>query len=460
MVHPAPCLGRSKSDHGLVSNSPLTGTGATSLNTGTVSPLVPRKKTIKVWQLPNGRWAVDAGVVRGGRRGRTTCKTEQEARDKAAEYAKAIKMAEGAGERLTRHQREYAVEAIKILEDAGVAGREIVAAALAYVPLKKQRETKLSPKVEDVGTRLVDSWKKSTKNKGYIRNRGGIVREFGRHFKGRNVGSITRREMDTWIDLKKGSHSSLATRRSALSALMSQAASEDLIAVNPVTNLKNRMDPDSKKPVVYFKDTGMVAYMLDMARQESHPDILLSWLLQGFGATRGDEVDKPNGLQYEHIHLAPNSEDSYIEIPYGVAAKNGPARSIPISPNLHAWLTLLVPGRSGAIRQPSHSKREAALRVKMAPYIGEWNQWINSWRHSYGTYRLPMTPGMSYSILAMEMGNSPDVARKHYDGCLPGHNTKVKQANAAPYWAIGPANCRTIAEQWVKDWKPKEQPVD
>lgn len=55
----------------------------------------------------------------------------------------------------------------------------------------------------------------------------------------------------------------------------------------------------------------------------------------------------------------------------------------------------------------------------------------------------------------MEMNNNPDVARTHYVGSLPGHNQQTRQANVSHYWAIGPAKCRKIAEQWIKDWKPK-----
>lgn len=414
--------------------------------------LVPRKKKIRVWRIPDGRFAVDAGMI-AGRRGRTECSTEEEAREKAEEYRRAYEKSRRDGQSLTSSRRDVAAEAIHVLEDGGYSSDDLIKAAKEFVRNHSRDPQAVSGKFEEVAERLLQKWTNKENHGGsynekYVRNRGGLVRAAAAYFRERNVGDIRRKEFRKWIGIAK-TEETFKTRRAALSAVFTQAIDDEILESNPALNIEvPRTLIDNSLPA--FLEPGAMAYVLEVVRVH-RPSALPVWLFQAFGAGRSDELTKKNGLRWEHVHAHSNPTHRFIEYPYGIAAKRGRERRVEMQDNLYAWYQYLGAPTEGAIRQPNHHRHEIFVRKLMKAMLGVWTtEWDNALRHSYATYRLPFIPSESLDTLGREMGNKRGVLSGHYDGRLMGATVEARQKIANVYWAIRPENCRKMALKWVK----------
>ena len=113
-----------------------------------------------------------------------------------------------------------------------------------------------------------------------------------------------------------------------------------------------------------------------------------------------------------------------------------PARSVPISDNLAAWLRLCR-ARGWWIEPPS---RKAFSRIrKTAGVLDAWA--IDIMRHSFATYWLAADLG-NRSELADVMGNSPNVIRQRYE------NVAARRKGDGPkFWAIVPPGPEVVEEK-------------
>ena len=117
----------------------------------------------------------------------------------------------------------------------------------------------------------------------------------------------------------------------------------------------------------------------------------------GFAGVRSQgEISR---LQWANVRFG----QSVIEV---TESKTGLRRLIPLSPNLRAWLEPFSE-RTGPIIEliPDKAFRRIATKVDV-----KWRH--NALRHSYGSYRVAHVK--SVDQVALEMGNSGVIVRRHY----------------------------------------------
>jgi hypothetical protein len=147
-------------------------------------------------------------------------------------------------------------------------------------------------------------------------------------------------------------------------------------------------------------------------------------VLAAFAGLRTEELmpayrTAKDGLDWRDVRR----EQGVIRVPASVS-KTGHARVVPILPNLEAWLAHLnVPAHGPIIPgSPSNADNDRRASVK------GWKK--NALRHSFGTYRTAQTQNLFQ--VALEMGNSPPIIRKHYLEAVP-------KAHGEAWFSIVPA---------------------
>ena len=149
---------------------------------------------------------------------------------------------------------------------------------------------------------------------------------------------------------------------------------------------------------------------------------LIKYLSLGFfGGLRPYEIRR---LKSEHINL----ETRQIFIPREIT-KTKTERYVKINDNLNAFLSAYP---DEPIHHPNFIKLFCQLRQKTGYGFNglKGKKWIvDGIRHTFGSMWLAKTPNI-YE-LAEEMGNSPEVIRKHYKKAIPA-------AEVAVFWSIMP----------------------
>jgi integrase len=123
----------------------------------------------------------------------------------------------------------------------------------------------------------------------------------------------------------------------------------------------------------------------------------------GFAGVRSDSLGEISRLTWGAIKWT-QGEHGLIEV---TESKTGARRLVPIQPNLLAWIERhkLATGLIWQGGRIDHAFARAATAAGI-----EWK--INALRHSFGSYRVASTKSVDQTSL--EMGNSPQMVRKHY----------------------------------------------
>ena len=152
------------------------------------------------------------------------------------------------------------------------------------------------------------------------------------------------------------------------------------------------------------------------------------------GAFAGLRQSELHSLTWANVQL----ENGYI-LMTSAKAKTRTRRTIPIQPNLKAWLTPLsslelpvvpVYKSTNTMARAFSSAWDLAMPPSM-PRVA------NGLRHSFGTYRLKVTE--KEDKVAEEMGNSPTMIFKHYKSILLPNNAPITPKIATEYFKIKPA---------------------
>lgn len=128
---------------------------------------------------------------------------------------------------------------------------------------------------------------------------------------------------------------------------------------------------------------------------------------------------RKDGLDWSHVDRV----HGVIRVP-ALVSKTGHSRIVPSQKNLVAWLDHLQAPTAGPIIKGLPTNAHNERRAKTA---GIWK--TNGLRHSYGSYRVVQTQNLPQ--VAMEMGNSIAIIRKHY-------LEVVTQAKGEEWFAICP----------------------
>lgn len=268
--------------------------------------------------------------------------------------------------------------------------------------------------VGEVVDSMLSLWRSENKNKDYIRNGGGICRRFGQDFSTRPISLVTPAEVQKWV-LTQAMGVQLASK-ARLSALFAHAALNGWITQNPCSLFSL---PKRKRKAVEVPSPHEIRRFLALASLPEWNALLPYFCLRFFCGVRQEEAEK---LEWSHVDLG----RKILSVPVGVAAKGGPARTVPIADNLFDWLVCHKPTEPAKIA-PANLKRLENNFRKMGGFVGPL--WMNALRHAYGSYRYPVLG--NFDVLAGEMGNSRRVLSDHYVGA-------VDPADVPIFWSLTP----------------------
>lgn len=295
---------------------------------------------------------------------------------------------------------------------------ELELAAKAWVKERQTEKEKLAGQAITVGdaiARLISAWKKEGKNKQYISNAGGVLRRYAADYSNILLRDCQPAAVKDWV---LGFNSGMRpTAKARLSALFAFGVLNRWISENPCALF--RLDRQ-KKQVVVVPKPDQIQEFLRLAELPGWKVLVPYFALRFFSGLRASEAV---ALRWEHVSF----EGNKIIVPAGIAAKNGPARQIPASANLIAWLRKYSPERlAGQIAPQNVGELEKDFRRENGYATDEWH---NALRHAYGSYRASKVGSLDQ--LALEMGNSRQVLCSHYLGA-------VSDAEAEAFWAILP----------------------
>lgn len=149
-----------------------------------------------------------------------------------------------------------------------------------------------------------------------------------------------------------------------------------------------------------------IAKLLNAADEEA-------MLYLAVGAFTGIRAAEMLRLSWEHFHW----DMGIVKLP-GTVTKTGHKRNVPILPSLAAWLA----DHRDKTGQVFSSEKAADRTIEFAKKQGE--EWpSNALRHSFGSYR--SADVKSHPQVAMEMGNSVALVKKHYDNCVTEEQSRV-----------------------------------
>ncbi len=217
----------------------------------------------------------------------------------------------------------------------------------------------------------------------------------------------------------------------AWSAFFGWATRQGLAAANPCDGIRRARLPEPPKGVL----TPPQAAALLRAAELLEPRLIPYIALGLFAGIRAAEL-----LRLDQTRIGPE----YIRLDGGVT-KTADARTVPVAPNLAAWLESR-PLEPGAPVAPLAKKRLhlALRRLRLrtldepdpAARISAWPS--NCMRHSYATYRYELT--RDAALVASEMGHrGTDVFFRHYRAlALPGDGQK--------YFGILPTECQRTTQ--------------
>jgi len=169
--------------------------------------------------------------------------------------------------------------------------------------------------------------------------------------------------------------------------------------------------------------------------QAFRPDLLPFIAIGAFAGVRTAELAR---MTWANVDW----EQGFIEVSAN-EAKTAQRRHVPIQPNLAAWLK---PYRhqdgpicpAGRFQLAARKLLETRVELSSGESLSGIGWKHNALRHSYGSYRLPVTK--SAAELALEMGNSPSRVFRHY-------RQLVTPKQAEEYWAIMPAGSGRTARE-------------
>ncbi|HWB02804.1 MAG TPA: site-specific integrase [Verrucomicrobiales bacterium] len=304
-------------------------------------------------------------------------------------------------------------------KEALAAHGKTLADAVAFY-LKHLTDTAKSAPVGDVIDSLIAFKKTEKKSVRYLLDLTSRLTKFRGDFEKRAISSITADEVNHWLAAMNLSAVSTNNTRRVVAVLMNFAAARGLCPAGIMRNTTHISAPEKEPEILSVAECE--------ALLRGAPDGIRAALAIGlFAGVRDAELQR---MDWSAVDF----ENDTI-IVKATVAKLAQRRTIPMRPNLRAWLEPLRQ-LGGSIMPPR--KVTTALTEKARSVAGfktkskEGREWPhNGLRHSYATYRLAHWPDAA--ALALEMGNSPAIILRHY-------RSLVTNAAATSFWSIQPEN--------------------
>lgn len=354
----------------------------------------------------NGKtgWCVDYGV-RDGRRRREYFGTKMAA-DKA--FKQGQKDAQELGRRWTNlqpHERLGVAEILGQICSAGLTLRDVWNGYRKGAQVATTGRQTLRQAID----LLIESKTKANKRPGYVTNLRQYLDAWARGQEERSLASITLDEIENFVNTKESVGSRLTTIN-RLSTLFSFAVRKGWIVANPLKRIERPTVEATLPTILTDADTiKMLAYI-----KAKLPKLAPWFALALFAGLRPEEADQ---ITWDKINL-----DAGTVIIDPSISKVRNARTVHLEPVAVAWLKL---GGDLPITQVS---RRRALR-KVRDFMG-WEEWPKDvLRHTCASHWIALKK--SYGAVAIEMGNSENILRKHY-------RAEVAQADCKKFWSLTP----------------------
>ena len=359
---------------------------------------------IKKRIYPNGAtgWTVDARTKLGGERKTFSTLAEAET------YAGQCRTRRG-NEGLSSFTmpEDLRVEAAKCMERLAPFGKTLTQAVDYFIPyLERNSRPKLLAHL--IQEAIAEKQKKGMK-KPTIAEFKSRCKQLTAAFPGRESGSISTEEIETWLAQYEHPVTFNNSRKAVLN-LFNFAVRKEYLPSNPAATIDRREEGDNEIEILTPKE--MAALLL-----HSTFEILPYFALAGFAGIRPEELQK---LEWEDV----KQKAGIIRIRETVSNKTG-ARNVTIQPNLALWLE---PYRklAGKICTPAWRRLFRATRI--AAGITRWPD--DCLRHSFATYLLEVQKDAP--ALALEMGNSVEVILDRYAKPLD------EPDDAVEFWTMVP----------------------
>ena len=244
---------------------------------------------------------------------------------------------------------------------------------------------------------LITSKTSGNKRPAYVTNLRQVLDAWSRGQDHRSLASITLDEIESHV----ASRAAVGTRLSAinrLSTLFSFAVRKGWLAVNSCERIE-RLTIEAKLPAIL--SNADAAKMLACIRVKL-PRFVPWFALSLFGGLRPKEADQ---ISWDAMNL----DNGSVLIDPGITKVRN-ARTVHLERVAVAWLKL-----GGDLPTPKASRRRAARTVR--DFMG-WQDWPKDvLRHTAASHWIALKK--SYGAVALEMGNSEQILRKHYRAEVP-----------------------------------------
>ena len=294
-------------------------------------------------------------------------------------------------------------------------GKTIQDAVNFYLPhLERQsRATTVQALVQQAKqAKIADGAKKPTVTE--FGHRGG---KFADAFPDREIGSLTREEIEDWLRSYCLNPVTRNNYRKVVVNLFNHAVQKGLLDQNPAAKIKKAREERSEIGILTPQQ---VKALLTNASEE----ILPYFAIAVFAGIRPEEIAPPqksdSGLEWSDVRW----KQGVIRVRAEVS-KVGKARNVKIEPNLKMWLQ---PYQSRTGRVASDNWRDLFRETRKLAEVEVWPH--DCLRHSFATYWLEIH--RDAPALALEMGNSVEIVLDRYSKVLDEPN------DARAFWALVP----------------------
>jgi len=239
------------------------------------------------------------------------------------------------------------------------------------------------------------------------------LNRFAVEFGTRIAADLTATEIEHWLHRLGMSAVSFDNYKRAVGSAFARGFKQGTVPSNPITRIES-------PKVVHSAPSVLKPEQLRALLASAATELCPLLVLQAFCGVRRAEAQR---LTWGHIHL--RTETPCVELPSEITKTNR-RRTVELSGNAVAWLKRFANGSTSRLGLTDTVYRR---RLRAAAKTAEimWDE--NLLRHSYGSYRLAQIKNVAQ--VADEMGNSPDVVRKHYQNL-------VRPEQVAAYWKITP----------------------
>ncbi len=361
--------------------------------------------------------------------------TKDEALDRAREIADSLV----SGNALTDEERSLFIYYRDALQPFGLTMKQVLEKALLRAQNKLERDEDEKKTVAD----LVSLWISYKKDAKFSLLRPVTIREI--EHTGRKISelwgnlqyqSVTREHIEKFLGNHPGCYATKKNWQVKLGGFFNWCNAEGWGRGNPAKHIPIKVDPTEAPGTVPLDK---VVALLEQAQRNPRWLPLINYLAIGFFAgLRPYELRRLPKSNIDLWSLSQNGKRGQIYISASIT-KTKTERYVSINETLARFLERYLEAQP--IYHPNFVKLFTSLRERVGYQFGSEadgeNQWIgDSIRHTFGS--MWQMRHKNISELAEEMGNSPEVIRRHY-------KRAIRDKEVEAFWAIKPLSAQNRA---------------